>query len=307
MDRNEITTEQLQEDNIIIFSLNKKIFELTALTTEVYTAEKLENIFSVECLNQQNQFRTPFITVVGKNYAGLNKSLTTAYEFIRNNLETYSDNNFPFAMGFDKLANTGKEEEIQKALDDIVAIIKKLDIDITHMEYKKDELKESNYKMLFDKFEFGLNKNSISATEINSFHKDIYGNEVRFNFKEESAGTQRIACLLGIILSTLRKGNVLIIDELDKSLHTYLFAEIIRMFKDKRYNKTNAQLIFTTHNTDIMEQDMMRISEIGLVNKTLNKGTTFNRISDFEGIRNIINFRKQYLEGSFSAIPYPYI
>jgi hypothetical protein len=84
-------------------------------------------------------------------------------------------------------------------------------------------------------------------------------------------------------------------------------AEIVRMFKDKRYNTSNAQLIFTAHNTDIMEQDMMRISEIGFVNRTMKNGTTFSRVSDFKGIRNVTNFRKQYLEGIFSGIPYPYI
>lgn len=52
---------------------------------------------------------------------------------------------------------------------------------------------------------------------------------------------------------------------------------------------------------------MMRVSEVEFVNRTLKKGTTFSRISDFKGVRNVTNFRKQYLEGIFSGIPYPYI
>jgi AAA15 family ATPase/GTPase len=77
--------------------------------------------------------------------------------------------------------------------------------------------------------------------------------------------------------------------------------------KGKQDNKSNAQLIFTTHATDIMEQDMMRVSEIGIVSRTLKQGTTLKRISDYEGVRNVTNFRKQYLDGSFSGIPYAYI
>ena len=200
----------------------------------------------------------------------------------------YSDNNFPFSFGLDRLANTNTEVDTQKAFENIVTILRKLDIDITRMEYKEDTLGKM-------------------ATEINSYHEDVLGNEVQFNFNEESLGTQRVACLLGIVLTALRRGNILVIDELGNSLHPYLFAEIVRMFKDRRYNTSNAQLIFTTHNTDIMEQDMMRVSEIGIVNRTLKRGTVFKRISDFEGVRNVTNFRKQYLDGTFSGIPHSYI
>ena len=288
VDREEIVTEKLVENSEIVFSIANRTTSFTALATEVYPSKKLETIFSVECLDQQRQFTTPFITVVGKNYAGLNDSLTIAYGFITNNLEVYSDNNFPFSFGLDRLANTNTEVDTQKTFEDIVTILRKLDIDITRMEYKKDTLGKM-------------------ATEINSYHEDVLGNEVQFNFNEESLGTQRVACLLGIVLTALRRGNILVIDELGNSLHPYLFAEIVRMFKDRRYNTSNAQLIFTTHNTDIMEQDMMRVSEIGIVNRTLKRGTVFKRISDFEGVRNVTNFRKQYLDGTFSGIPHSYI
>lgn len=303
----QIVTEKLVIDDHTVFSIANRATTFTELATEEYPSKKLDAIFSVECLDQQRQFRTPFITVIGNNYAGLNDSLTIAYGFIIHNLEVYSDNTFPFSFGLEKLANTHSDGDTQKAFEDIGTILRKLDIDITRMEYKKNVLNKEAKALLRSKDEIDLSNNSIRTTEINSYHEDILGNEVQFNFNEESLGTQRIACLLGIVLTALRSGNILIIDELGNSLHPYLFAEIVRMFKDKRYNTTNAQLIFTTHNTDIMEQDMMRISEIGIVNRTLKKGTIFRRISDFKGVRNVTNFRKQYLDGSFSGIPYPYI
>lgn len=307
VDREEIVTEKLVENSEIVFSITNRTTSFTALATEVYPSKKLETIFSVECLDQQRQFTTPFITVVGKNYAGLNDSLTIAYGFITNNLEVYSDNNFPFSFGLDRLANTNTEVDTQKAFEDIVTILRKLDIDITRMEYKKDMLGKEVKAFPGSKYEVSISNKKIMATEINSYHEDVLGNEVQFNFNEESLGTQRVACLLGIVLTALRRGNILVIDELGNSLHPYLFAEIVRMFKDRRYNTSNAQLIFTTHNTDIMEQDMMRVSEIGIVNRTLKRGTVFKRISDFEGVRNVTNFRKQYLDGTFSGIPHSYI
>jgi AAA15 family ATPase/GTPase len=303
----EIVNENLTENGETVFSIANRTTRFATLATEAYPSKKLETIFSVECLDQLRQFRTPFITVVGKNYAGLNESMAIAYGFIGNNLEVHSGNEFPFTFGLDRLANTEDEEGLQKAFGDIVAILRKLDIDITRMEYKRDELKEARKVIPAGGYEFRFANNRITTTEIKSYHKDVHGSEVQFNFADESAGTQRVACLLGIVLAVLKSGTVLVVDELGNSLHPYLFAEIVRMFKDRRYNTTNAQLIFTTHNTDIMEQDMMRVSEIGFVNRTLKKGTTFNRVSDFKGVRNVTNFRKQYLEGIFSGIPYPYI
>ncbi|MBI9095786.1 MAG: ATP-binding protein [Sphaerochaeta sp.] len=307
IDSKEIVNERLEKDSECVFSIKNRITNFTELATEVYPSKKLDTIFSVECLNEERQFRTPFITVVGKNYAGLDDSMTIAYSYITNNLEVYANNNFPFTLGLVRLAKTNGDVGMQKAFEDIVTILRKLDIDITRMEYKQDELNKELKAFQENKYEVSISNNSITTTEINSYHKDVLGNDVQFNFKEESLGTQRVACLLGIVLTALRRGNVLVIDELGNSLHPYLFAEIVRMFKDKRYNTSNAQLIFTTHNTDIMEQDMMRVSEIGIVNRTLKRGTTFRRVSDFEGVRNVTNFRKQYLDGNFSGIPHPYI
>lgn len=307
VDRNEIVAEKLVCNDVVLFSIANRTTRFAELATEVYPVSKLDTIFSVECLDQERQFRTPFITVVGKNYAGLQASTTIAYSYIANNLEVYPDNIFPFTLGLDKLAKSNGEVGMRRAFEDIVTILRKLDIDITRMEFKQDELNKELKAFPGSNYEVSISNNIMTATEINSYHKDVFGNEVEFNFKEESSGTQRVACLLGIVLAALRMGNVLVIDELGNSLHPFLFAEIVRMFKDKRYNTSDAQLIFTTHNTDIMEQDMMRVSEIGIVSRTLKKGTTFRRVSDFEGVRNVTNFRKQYLDGNFAGIPHPYI
>jgi len=302
VDGTQIVTERLEESGQEVFEIAKRTTRFSNLSTEIYTTNKLETIFSVECQDQERQFRIPLISVVGKHYAGLNAFMAAAFGFMSNNLTVHSDKRIPFALGLSTLAKTDDEMGLQKAFADIVSILRKLDIDITRMEYKRDEVKDMyasepavGYEPHFDN------------TEIHSYHMDVLGNEVRFNFMDESAGTQRLACLLGLVLSALRTGTVLVIDELGNSLHPLLLAEIVRMFKDKRYNTSNAQLIFTTHNTDIMEQDMMRVSEIGFVNRTLKKGTMMNRVSDFQGIRNVTNFRKQYLQGTFSGIPYPYI
>ena len=86
------------------------------------------------------------------------------------------------------------------------------------------------------------------------------------------------------MLYVLDNGLVLIIDELENSIHPLLLAELIRLFKDRRYNRNNAQLIFATHNTEVMDHELMRVSEIGIINKTVKNGSQIVRIRT-EGVR----------------------
>lgn len=83
------------------------------------------------------------------------------------------------------------------------------------------------------------------------------------------------------------------------------------LFKTRRHNKKGAQLIVTTHNTDILDDAILRLSEIALVRKTLANGTLVRRLVDAkkegEDIRNVTNFRKQYLAGFYSGVPHPAI
>ena len=85
--------------------------------------------------------------------------------------------------------------------------------------------------------------------------------------------------------------------------------EIVMLFKKRRHNPKGAQLIVTTHNTDILDDSILRLSEIALVRKTTANGTLIRRLvdakKDGEDIRNVTNFRKQYLAGFYSAIPHP--
>jgi AAA15 family ATPase/GTPase len=85
--------------------------------------------------------------------------------------------------------------------------------------------------------------------------------------------------------------------------------EIVMMFKMRRHNPNGAQLIVTTHNTDLLDDSMLRLSEIALVRKTKANGTLVQRLVDAKKngaeIRNVTNFRKQYLAGFYSGIPHP--
>ncbi|MGN0918178.1 MAG: ATP/GTP-binding protein, partial [Oxalobacter sp.] len=237
-----------------------------------------------------------------------------------------SDNSIHLSRGVSTLAavleNAHEPEPLKSAFEQITSLLENLDIHISRMamartrvmlEHDKNHVQEyldappEFYNRITSVEKEGSNI-VLNADSIRSFHQDADGNEVEFDFTaEESSGTQIVAGLLGIFLSVLKTGGTVVVDELDRSLHPLLLIELIRLFKEKRYNENNAQLIFTVHNTEILDVGLLRVSEVGIVKKTLQDGTELVRLSDFEGIDNLASFRRQYLSGRFAGIPFPYI
>ena len=305
-----ILKEILLVDNKKIYSINNGILEAKKIITTTYDTKKLKEIYQVECCNADKMQQKTFLHIIAKNYAGLNKFIYDFAAYINLNVQILGHPDFPVIAGLDMLEKYCGQDK-QQAFNNIVNILRKFDFDITKMKFEEELIAEN--------IRDGLNKQNINGelfvrdnklytNKIYSYHKDINNNEVEFDFrKEESLGTNILAGLLGPILATLHLGSVLCIDELERSIHPLVLREIIKMFKSKRYNKNNAQLIFTAHNTDILDDDILRVSEICFTSKNIEDGTVIRKASSFKGIRNVNNFRKKYLHGEFSAIPYPYI
>lgn len=305
-----ILKEILWVDNKKIYSINNGILEAKKIITTTYDTKKLKEIYQVECCNADKMQQKTFLHIIAKNYAGLNKFIYDFAAYINLNVQILGHPDFPVIAGLDMLEKYCGQDK-QQAFNNIVNILRKFDFDITKMKFEEELIAEN--------IRDGLNKQNINGelfvrdnklytNKIYSYHKDINNNEVEFDFrKEESLGTNILAGLLGPILATLDLGSVLCIDELERSIHPLVLREIIKMFKSKRYNKNNAQLIFTAHNTDILDDDILRVSEICFTSKNIEDGTIIRKASSFKGIRNVNNFRKKYLHGEFAAIPYPYI
>ena len=312
----EIVEETLLKEDEIIYKISLSEKNFNYLATDVYDKEKLEKIYQVECCDIDYHQKKTFLNKIALNFGGLNKNIVTVYNEIINNLQTYELARFSVSKGINELAKLQDNSSIKIAFEKIVSLLRKLDIDINRMELERttdpitNEKGEFNFDAISDTDRYDdyvFNNVSIMKDQIYTYHKDTEGKEIKFSFAEESEGTRVVAGMLGIFMAVLEKGGTLIVDELERSLHPLLLTEVVRMFKDKRYNKNKAQLIFTAHNTDILDADLLRISEIAIVRKTLKQGTTIRSISSYEGMRNITNFRKQYLNGVFSGIPHPYI
>lgn len=308
---NAILEERLNIDNSIIYSINKESLVVENITTETYNTKKIKEIYQVECCNADKLQQKTFLNIMYKNYAGLNKYINKFAQYIHKNLHVLKHTEFPVGLGvqiFEKSCSVDR----QQAFNEIVNLLKKFDFDITNIKLEEELINESAENGLDSIKEIGgeffIRDNKLYTNKIFSYHKDINNNEVEFDFrKEESLGTNILAGLLGPILMALHTGSILCIDELERSIHPLVLREIIKMFKSKRYNKNNAQLIFTAHNTDILDDEILRVSEIVFASKKISTGTVISKASSFEGVRNTDNFRKKYLNGEFSSIPFPYI
>jgi AAA15 family ATPase/GTPase len=124
----------------------------------------------------------------------------------------------------------------------------------------------------------------------------------RFEYVDESQGTQKLFSLAGPILDILKHGKVLVIDELDRSLHPLLVRQIVSTFHDPEQNRRGAQLIFTTHDTSLLDSHVLRRDQIWLAEKQENQSSKMVPLSEFSP-RKGEALEKGYLSGRYGGVP----
>ena len=120
---------------------------------------------------------------------------------------------------------------------------------------------------------------------------------------DESDGTRRLMTLAPAVERTLAEGGVLVVDELEREMHLMLVEYVLNRYQNKKNNPKNAQIIFTTHETSLLNQEILRRDQIYFADKSHEDGVTkLYSLADFN-IRNDANIQKAYLLGKFGAIP----
>lgn len=120
---------------------------------------------------------------------------------------------------------------------------------------------------------------------------------------DESDGTRKLMALAPAIESVLSKGGLLLVDEIEKELHPALVDFIVSKFQSKRTNPNGAQIIFTTHSTELLSMELLRKDQLYFVDKDKYDGASeLYSISDFS-TRTTENIRKGYLLGKYGATP----
>jgi len=225
------------------------------------------------------------------------EQMTPVFEWISENL-IFLGMNFNFYPD-DSIAMLNHDEKKNELIDLVI----KADIGIKHI---KLESKKGRINTI------SVNRKIKQTPKFHSEEKEILvpfclheteqGSD-SFDIREESSGTQRLFYLAGPILETLEHGKTLIIDELDSSLHTLIVQWLVSMFNSNKYNKKGAQIIFTTHDTNLLKGDLMRRDQIWFIEKDENQATQVYSLSEFSP-RKYEAFEKGYLQGRYGALPF---
>jgi AAA15 family ATPase/GTPase len=133
-----------------------------------------------------------------------------------------------------------------------------------------------------------------------------YIEDVTFSMEnEESSGTKKFFALTGPVLDTLESGNVLVVDELDSKLHPNLVCSLVSLFNSKELNPKNAQLIFNTHDTNLLNSGLFRRDQIWFSEKDRIGAAKIFSLADFKSeVRKNEKFEENYIRGKYGAVPF---
>ncbi len=150
-------------------------------------------------------------------------------------------------------------------------------------------------------------KLKLCQIKAQSKHKGVLENGdiglFNLELEDESDGTRKLMSLAPAIESVLKKGGVLLVDEIERELHPMLVNFIIAKFQSKNSNPNGAQIIFTTHNTELMNLEFMRKDQIYFTDKNREDGSSeLYSVTDFT-TKTADNIRKGYLAGKYGATP----
>nr|WP_228062001.1 ATP-binding protein [Coleofasciculus sp. LEGE 07081] len=187
---------------------------------------------------------------------------------------------------------------------DIIQFIKTLDLGIDDIQIENSSLVE---EILWKQGVF-LTK-EISQKAIKTFHRkyNAEGNQTELEEfdidKHESDGTKKLFTFAGPLLDALRNGKVLIIDELDARLHPLITSAIISLFNSDQMSSQNAQLIFMTHDTNLLINKIFRRDQIWFTEKDRQGATHLYSLVEYK-VRNDASFETDYIQGRYGAIPF---
>lgn len=148
-------------------------------------------------------------------------------------------------------------------------------------------------------------KGQLEVARLFTHHKAVNGDMVRFELSNESEGTQRLIDLLPAFFEMVRPGRpkVFVIDELDRSLHTLLARHLIRSYLGAMHTSARSQLIFTTHDVNLLDQELLRRDEIWFVERSTTGVSNLVPLSQRETLRYDKDIRRSYLAGKLGGTP----
>lgn len=192
----------------------------------------------------------------------------------------------------------------QKKIDEFLNIA---DLDIESLKITEESLDFNTLPSeIPDEIKIGLlaDLKDKKVLDVRSLHKSLQGEDVYLNFKtDESDGTYKFLTFIGPWIDTLENGFVLVIDELHDNFHPLMVRFLIELFHSNETNPKNAQLIFTSHETSVMSQEIFRRDQIWFCEKK-NKSSQIFSLVEFKPRKGVTDIEKSYFSGRYGALPY---
>lgn len=281
--------EQIYEEYLYYYpnGREKKIFDRTNVNEYSYAQKDEKTLREIEAKNAPNKFF--LATATNWNF----EKTKPVYNFLTMGIGTCFNLETLKAMALGQYAKNKNLKEF--ALD----FLKKADFNIEDYQVVEVVVPE---EVLLE-----IRKRDDNVHEVTKFFQLLFkhkGTENYLSLDEESIGTQMIFSLIPFIADTLNNKKILVIDELDKSLHPFLVQHIVEMFNDKEINKNGAQLIFNTHDTNLLDLNILRRDQIWFTEKNNDTGVSdLYPLSDFS-VRKSENIEKGYMLGRYGAVPF---
>lgn len=228
------------------------------------------------------------------------KQLKPIHEWFKNTLRVATINGFTESYSAKLCAS-------ESTKDKVLSFLKSADIDIDDIKietekFSTDHLPEDMPTEIKNQIVESVKDREIY--NISTLHKSPDGTVVEFDFDDESNGTQKLFSFSGPWLDVLEKGRVLFVDELNDSLHPTIVKFLVQLFHSSLTNPNNAQLVFTTHETSILDQEVFRRDQIWFCEKDRDQSTHLYPLTDFSPRKGRENIKEGYLTGRYGALPF---
>lgn len=182
----------------------------------------------------------------------------------------------------------------------IIQFLQAADSGIADVQVEIKKGRKLSVQLGFESTVFG--NQEVDVPKITFIHQGK-NEAVVFDFNDQSHGTQQLFSYAGPILDALIHGKIFIVDELDSSLHSKMVLFLVKLVQNTELNKNNAQLIFTTHNTSLLDTDLFRRDQIWFMEKDREFASKLYPLTDFSP-RKGEALEKGYLIGRYGALPF---
>ncbi|MBF8262463.1 MAG: abortive phage resistance protein-like [Parachlamydiales bacterium] len=179
----------------------------------------------------------------------------------------------------------------------------------TKMKLREELAEDTTVRLLpepgNERFVVTRKNGELISKKLVTYHLNSDGSETKFDMRQESDGSQRVIDLLPAFLelSAVQSKKVYVIDEVDRSLHTLLIRHLLEGYLAKCSHNSRSQLLFTTHNVLLMDQDLLRRDEMWIAERNAEGISSLLSFSEYKDVRYDKDIRKSYLQGRLGGIP----